>query len=84
VPVLAIQSANSRLYKKRLSQSRHVSFLSAPTQPPPSRASQAALPGAPQAELFFSAWPPIETPYVYGDFTREIERWALFMGGPWS
>jgi hypothetical protein len=24
------------------------------------------------------------TPYVYGDFAREIGRWALFMGGPWS
>jgi hypothetical protein len=24
------------------------------------------------------------TPYVYGDIAREIERWALFMGGPWS
>jgi hypothetical protein len=23
-------------------------------------------------------------PYVCGDFAREIERWALFMGGPWS
>jgi hypothetical protein len=24
-----------------------------------------------------------DAPYVYGDFAREIERWALFMGGPW-
>jgi hypothetical protein len=23
------------------------------------------------------------SPYVYGDFAREIGRWALFMGGPW-
>jgi hypothetical protein len=23
-------------------------------------------------------------PYVYGDFAREIERGALFMGGSWS
>jgi hypothetical protein len=25
-------------------------------------------------------WP---APYVYGDFAREIQRWALFMGGTW-
>jgi hypothetical protein len=24
------------------------------------------------------------TPYVHGDFAREIGRWALFMGGPWG
>jgi hypothetical protein len=32
------------------------------------------------ASAYFRLLPP---PYVYGDFAREIQRWALFMGGTW-
>jgi hypothetical protein len=28
-------------------------------------------------------WPWKESPCVCGNFAREIERWALFMGGTW-